>query len=186
MDFNIQKDILLSECNLYYKDFQKLQFINNLDTLYKTDIYDNLCEKFGFENFTKYAQKVNFNFYKRKTRLIKRVENLLTEECLFVTFTFTDSVLQHTKQDTRRKYIQRYLKNYNYVANIDFSPNKNREHYHAILQTTNIDLDGWQYGFIHYRHINISNSEKLATYITKLSNHAVKNSVKNNRVMYSR
>lgn len=134
---------------------------------------------------------LNINHWKRTNRLKNRISKMVSgSPCLFLTLTFKDSVLNSTSQDTRRRYVTRFLKSFGveYIANIDFGKNNGREHYHAILQADKIDYSLWNYGAINGRRINAcySSNVKLAKYISKLTNHALKKTTKQNRIIYSK
>lgn len=141
--------------------------------------------------------KINHAEYERVKRLKERVKYmLLSGKCLFLTLTFTDDTLANTTAKARRVAVVRYLKKFDsmYIANIDFGADETktmREHYHAIIQCDKIDLAPWRkYGQINVRRIrnrNIENDKtKLAKYISKLSNHAVKENAKRSSLIYSR
>lgn len=132
----------------------------------------------------------------RVLRLKKRLFDIINNyDCLFLTLTFRDKVLSSTCEKTRRRYITRWLKSLCVpfaVANIDFgdkekNPNsKEREHYHAIVQSKNIDLSSYSYGIINAERIRNCNSStvKISKYINKLSYHAYKNSTGQCRLIY--
>lgn len=106
-------------------------------------------------------------------------------ECVFLTLTFTDKVLNSTTQETRRRYVSRWLKSKSdyYIANIDYGSENEREHYHAII---NCRVDNsWEYGAINFKQITNKNEKALAKYINKLTNHAIKATTKQNKVIYS-
>jgi hypothetical protein len=112
--------------------------------------------------------------------------------CSFLTLTFTDEVLNSTTEETRRRYVARFLKSIseNYVGNIDYGSKNDREHYHAIVEGQDLDLSGWNYGFtlslnVGYDNI-ITDSARLSKYINKLSNHATKRTTKGKKIIYSR
>lgn len=110
---------------------------------------------------------------------------------LFLTLTFTDDILQSTSQQTRRRYVARYLKslqnNIDYTANIDFGDKNEREHYHAnVLSYGNIDFTGWKYGIINCQTIHIQNEKALSKYLCKFKFHATKDSTSNQRIIYKR
>ena len=125
-------------------------------------------------------------------------------KCLFLTLTFTDKVLDSTSPETRRRYVSYYLKQFGvpYIANIDFGTadayiddNGNerqgtkREHYHAVIQTDKIDLSEWhKYGAIKLEKIRASQNDniRLAKYVSKLTNHAIKETTKRACLIYSR
>ena len=109
--------------------------------------------------------------------------------CIFLTFTFTDEVLAKTNEDTRRQKVRRYLSSYNceYVANIDFGKKNGREHYHALIQCNNVDYNAFDYGALNGERVRSTNDfAKLAKYISKLTNHAIKDTAKGSRLIYNR
>lgn len=127
-----------------------------------------------------------------KEQKAKKVKKKIAEICesnnaVFLTLTFTDEVLSKTSENTRRRYVSRYLKSVCscYVANIDFSPDINREHYHAVVDKR-VDLKKWKYGFAYAEKVraNCSSPARLSKYITKLTAHALK--VDSGRLIYSR
>lgn len=137
----------------------------------------------------------------RTSRLRKRISQMLAFPCLFLTLTFTDKTLDNTSKDTRRRYVINYLKSFDsyYIANIDFGRKNEREHYHAIICSDKIDYSSWhKYGAIKGEKVRnnlsiddfgvISNesNERIAKYINKLTNHAIKETTKANRIIYSR
>lgn len=139
------------------------------------------------------AERLNKAKYERVKRLKNRIAHMLASECVFITLTFSDAKidLNETKRETRRKYVQRFLNDLkaNYVANIDFGEKNGREHYHALVQLSAIDCHKWIYGAMNVQRVRSereSTDIKLAKYIAKLTNHAIKESVQNNRIMYSR
>ena len=136
------------------------------------------------------AEKINHAYYQRVRKLKKTIATMLNSgTCLFLTFTFTDETLQKTTKDTRRQKVIRYLKSYNcpYVANIDFGKENGREHYHAIIQADKIDYSLYDYGALNGKKVNsTSDNFKLAKYISKLTNHAIKDTTKRNSIIYSR
>jgi len=130
----------------------------------------------------------------RTKRLRNRIETiLLNGDCLFLTLTFNDSTLSCTSEDTRRQYVRKYLKLFNcpYVANIDFGAKNHREHYHAVIGCSSIDLSLWRsYGNINVQKVRNNsielNKKRLSKYICKLSNHAIKETTKRSCLIYSR
>lgn len=118
----------------------------------------------------------------------KKITNLLIKDCVFITFTFADDVLNNTSSKTRRTYISRELRSLNvpYIANIDFGSKYDREHYHGIAQIDWIDRETYELGGIHVQRVNTNNPLALAKYINKLTNHALKDSTGCARLLYSR
>lgn len=187
-----------------YNIFCKCVVAYNVFNLCNTDLVTDDFIELSF-NYEKYLNidfdivtiAICYLFYYRirqkNYRLRKRIENLFSnyDNLIFVTLTFADSVLSSTSSDTRRKYVQRFLKSTcnEYVANIDFGFDDNythREHYHAIC-TNDIDFSKWHYGIINFKRINVKNAGALTHYINKLTNHAYKLSTRlNTRLIYSR
>lgn len=137
------------------------------------------------------ARKINHASYERASRLRKRIWYLLSlGECVFLTLTFTDEVLNSTSEETRRRYVTRYLKSQSkhYVANIDFGKQFDREHYHAVCLGP-IDYSPWhQYGAIKGEKVRFESrsEQRLSKYISKLTNHALKETGKRYALIYSR
>lgn len=124
----------------------------------------------------------------------------------FLTLTFRDSVLDSTDDATRRVYVRRFLKSRFrfYVANRDFGLDFGREHYHCVVS---LPVDGvssllrvrddcgrlhqrldWSYGFSDWELIGDGDTDrrKLAKYISKLQQHALKATASDERMIFSR
>lgn len=138
------------------------------------------------------ADKINNNFYKRKSRLRNRITKMLENgNCLFITFTFNDIILNTTTYDIRRRYVREFLKSYSdyYIANIDFGEKKGREHYHAILLADKVNHKSWRYGSINFKKVKTDKKsiEAVTLYVNKMSSHALKKTTGNNfPLIYSR
>jgi predicted RNase H-related nuclease YkuK (DUF458 family) len=136
------------------------------------------------------AERVNHAFANRVHRLKKRIKKMvMSGSCIFLTLTFKDSVLDNTSVQTRHDYIKRFLNSLNceYVANIDYGSQNEREHYHALVRCDKVDPKSYSLGAINFKKVvATSDSGKLANYISKLTNHAIKSSTKGNSIMYSR
>lgn len=150
----------------------------------------------------------------RTSRLRKRISKMLQFPCIFLTLTFNDKSLNSLSQYSRKKYVKKYLKTCSkyYIANIDFGSCKiyndkdgklrtatNREHYHAIVVSDKVDYSSWlKYGRVNGQRvrnkivvdengcITLECCERISKYINKLTNHAIKESVQGNRIIYSR
>ena len=126
-------------------------------------------------------------------RLKKRIEQMLTTSsvCVFLTLTFRDDVLANTNSETRRQYVRKWLKlnSTEYVANIDFGGKNGREHYHAV-SNARVDPKTWSYGNCGVEKVRYSPESKspvkLAKYVAKLTNHAIKETTKRCALIYSR
>ena len=137
--------------------------------------------------------KINKASYERTKRLKNRVgDMLLSGDCIFITLTFNDNALHSLDYKQRRVAVSRYLKLFNckYVANVDYGSKNHREHYHALINCNHIDLSAWRYGAINVKRVRNKDFEsdktKLAKYICKLSNHAIKETTKRSSLIYSR
>lgn len=173
----------------------------------------NLIKDYDEENgtidfYTKYQQKeadseelgLEFRLYKanerRRAKIKARITRMLeTNRALFLTLTFSDKMFARgCSTETRRRYIARFLKEQciEYLANIDFGKEKGREHYHAVVvPKTTIDFSKYHKFFsssIQAERIRVNdNSIKyVATYINKLTNHALKENGQYKRLIFSR
>lgn len=191
--------------SLYQKasrsEYAKLMFVNYGVISYSllhafehsTKEMDEHFEQLGMAWLPKEIKRINHAYYERQVRLKKRITNMLKfGSCLFITFTFTDNAFANTSKETRRIAVRRYLKSQNvrdFVANIDFGKQNHREHYHAVaLVDNNLNLKAWRYGAINIEHIKIKKScdIKLAKYVAKLTNHAIKETTKRCVYIYAR
>lgn len=160
------------------------------------------------------AEKINLARYKRVARLRKRINAILhnNEFVQFLTLTFSDDTIAKTSPETRRRYVQRYLTELkcDYVANIDFGAKNGREHYHAVIGDICDEKQWTKYGFINALWVKIGdeklrkipkryqelgeeeiakrmqedNEKRLAKYVAKLTNHAIKETTKRSVILY--
>ena len=170
---------------IVYKDLLNTQSIAELQ---ECCMYDG-----SFREFQEIA-KIDHASCKRASRLRSRIESmLLNGDCLFLTLTFNDETLNQTSVETRRQYVRKYLKTFDcpYVANIDYGAENGREHYHAVVNCSRIDFDAWRkYGNINAERVRNKSIElsktRLSKYISKLSNHAIKQTTRRSCLIYSR
>lgn len=156
--------------------------------------YDEVCNAFNIlrcnDEYIE-AYKINNSHYKRSNRLRERIASYLKMgNCLFLTLTFNETTLSNTNAETRKKYVKRYLKSVSdyYVANIDFGSKNDREHYHAVVLGDKVNYSLWHHlGAIKGEHIRCDklSGVKLGKYISKLTNHAIKETTKRNAIIYS-
>ena len=134
------------------------------------------------------AYKINRASYQRTKRLRFRVAKLLKKPCLFLTLTFNNEAMQATSIETKRRYVSRCLKQFDvpYIANVDYGSKNDRLHYHAIIQLERISHDAWIYGNLDFKKVVVPNDAAISKYLNKLTNHAIKETCKGNRLIYSR
>lgn len=185
-----------------YCDLEKypLEFCNEMNILYSKK----------YKHLWKECKKICHAFISRRLRLMKRIQSMLIDsngelkQCLFLTMTLTDDFVNSTSAKLRRKYISKFLRQFDcpYVGNIDFGDNHKyidkktgqeriataREHYHAIIQKDKIDWSLYTFGHLHIERIRASekSKRKLSTYVAKLTNHAIKESTQRSSLLYSR
>lgn len=195
IDYVYKSKILKTDLCKKINRIDALTYKNSLegivrDTQLDNEYFDLLLEH-DFKDIQE-ARKINHAFYSRSSRLKQRITAyLLSGCCIFATLTFTEDVLNKTSFGTRRRYVTRYLKsisNY-YVANVDFGSTTEREHYHAVILKDFIETK-WEYGFTWFEKVRLSKSpkgmKKLSDYISKLTNHAIKETTKRYALIYSR
>lgn len=188
--------------NLSYNDLietqnklnQSYDYLNNAETSLSCYSSDELEE----------AYKVNYATYKRTKRLQqKALELIKTNSAIFLTLTFNDTVFQKMNSLSRKRVITRFLKKTckSYIANIDYGSKNEREHYHALVVPLNDKIDNQTYynmfynSSIDFERIKISSkknqdiestSKKVSKYVSKLTNHAIKETTQQNRIIYSK
>lgn len=184
------KEVLKKKKQLYFNSLVDV-FDEDEGIFYKT-LKDNKWNEYLLENCKDNHFDCALRLIESKRRKAKKVKDkisalVLSGQAVFLTLTFTDEVLSKTIQETRRRYVARFLKGVSgdYVANIDFSPDINREHYHAVI-IKRVDLKSWSYGFAFAEKVRCRPSDltRVSKYITKLTAHALK--VDATRLIYSR
>lgn len=190
LDNGLIKDIIVAKRDLYYKNLETtidldtgvvLQVCNN------TDWYNYVIENRSKSDFD--CAFLLLDSKKRKARKVREkiADLIMTDSAVFLTLTFRDEIFEKTTQATRRRYVARFLKKTSaqYVANIDFSPDIAREHYHAVV-ISRVDLNAWKYGFSYAEKVRCHKGDlqRVSKYITKLTSHALK--VDATRLIYSR
>ena len=194
IDYEYKSTILKTDLCKRISAIDKATYLNCIDGVVSDSDLDNkyfdLLLQYDFNDIQE-ARKINKASYGRVKRLKERITDMLSNgHCIFCTFTFSDKVLNETSADTRRQYVRRYLKSYNcqYVGNIDFGKDTGREHYHALVRIDKMSNTGWTYGhqWLEHVHVRGASSVKLAKYISKLTNHAIKETTKRSVLIYSR
>lgn len=206
IDYKYKSSILKTDLCKRINAIDKKTYLNSLEGVVNDydleNTYFDLLLQYDYKDI-KEARKINKASFYRVKRLQKRISDMLTNgHCIFATFNFTDDVLNKTKEETRRQYVRKYLKQFNcdYVANIDFGSDKqytdrkgnirqatSREHYHALICIDKLPLN-WSYGYQYLEHVRIRSKcdIKLSKYISKLTNHAIKETTRRSCLIYSR
>lgn len=145
-------------------------------------------ELFGFDLETEQKANKLIKARREKARRVrKRIDDIMKNDALFLTFTFTDDVLASTTFEKRKRYIKDWLSKLNcpYVANLDYGKKNGREHYHAVVGISSVDFRSYSYGSLNGVKIRSgSNSIALSRYIVKLTAHCLKNTART--IIYSR
>ena len=152
------------------------------------------------------------NLQRRKRRIYNKINKALNQyRCLFLTITFNDLTLSKTNEETRERYIKKYLSNETayYIANRDFGTENEREHYHAFIIATTlkkedfnyrtneleehknkVNLKAWDYGSIRAdfisTHFVIKGDKNYKLASKKITEHFFKDTTKNSRIIQSR
>ena len=148
--------------------------------------------KDDIKNFNEYDLMVDlkryFNSFAKKQSYTKKIiEWLLHQDCLFLSIEFKPELLKKTSEKTRRRYVKLALDNLGggYIANIDFGKKTNHEHYHCIIQNTNIDYKPLRdkFGRVNGERIIYNDVVALNRYIYKLTSHCLKPTTHNSRIL---
>lgn len=191
-DYELKSKVLKTNYCQLVKEHKKTKWLlsqnefDNLKLIYQLEEQQEVLRNL---EYYREAEKICKATSNRNTRLRSRIEQLISKDSVFVTLTFTDDVLKSTSFDTRRRYVTRFLKTYDvpYVANLDFGAKNGREHYHGIIQIDHINPTEWQYGALNVKKIRKSSEPlALAKYVSKLTNHAIKETTKRSAIIYSR
>ena len=188
----IQKSLYLAY--EYAQDYDK-EVLSKRPNLMSYDSASDLQEYY----YTKYPRlwhqcELLFSSHRQRvSRLKKRVASMITSApCVFLTLTFSNDTLQSTTAKSRREYVQKYCNSLQcaYVGNIDFGAKNGREHYHVLVKSCKVDYKAWRYGSCDGLRVRLNATEedntKIACYIAKLTNHAIKETTRNSYIIYSR
>lgn len=182
----------LKNYRLYQKEVNGLYYPSLINYSYQ-ELENEIKEFVNLYGYSTYkvATNVNHASYKRTARLKELIrEAVESGSAWFITITFSPETLENTNEQTRRKYVSRWLKSLTpfYVANIDYGKKKGREHYHAIITSDQRPPKTWSYGFIDILKVKTTENDtkRISKYISKLTNHAIKNTTKSKRIIYSR
>lgn len=197
IDYELKSRVLELELDILERQVSKALFYHdfpneNVECELSYDLalaYEDFYIRRHFDLWQE-AKKINHARYERVRRLKFYIQRMLNYgDCQFLTFTFNNKILSSTSSKTRKTYVTRFLKNLNtlYVANIDFGKQKGREHFHAVVCADSIDYTSWCGGNLDGEKIRYkSDYAKVSQYVSKLTNHAIKETTKRNSMIYSR
>lgn len=134
INYEYKAKVLASGLCEIEKKISKTFYVNDINKLYGMNIENSNTYSIEMANqlleyYTEHcpndlleAKKINHATYERVKRLKNRIAKLLEKPCLFLTLTFTNESLSNTSAITRRRYVTRYLNNFNteFVGNKDF------------------------------------------------------------------
>lgn len=207
-DYKLKSKILKEYTNFdLYNKCQKVLYRYSAGSDVSKNEFDHACltlrylEKRDPQEYKEYG-RISHAKCARVVRLKKRILGMLVSgDCLFLTLTFNDEAFKYNTADSRRQAVRRFLNELNafdYVANIDFGKKNGREHYHAVVAIDKIDYKKWTYGAINGQKVRNSikfdddgvvkceSVEKIARYVAKLTNHAIKETTKRSTIIYAR
>ena len=193
IDYVYKSKILNTDLCKRIKKIDAITYLNDINGIVNDkqleESYFDLTLEYDFKDIQE-ARKINKASYNRFKRLKDKIQHFLSlGRCIFVTLTFRDDILNNTNFETRRKYVTRYFKSISdfYIANVDFGTSTDREHYHAVILKDFVS-DKWEYGFTWFEVIHCSNSssDNISNYVTKLTNHGIKETTKRHSLIYSR
>lgn len=133
------------------------------------------------QGLQKAIKNLNNSYYKRMTRLNKRIESMLKSDknAYFVTFTIAPEYEHISYNQVVRKIKEALSEASNYIMNADYGKLNGRLHFHALIETDyNIDYTSFNaiytYGAINYAPIKVKNVQALREYILKQQLHMEK------------
>lgn len=142
------------------------------------------------QDIQKAINNLSQSYYRRDSRLKKRLENMLQKEhTYFITFTIAPKNYG-LKYNTYLRKIKEALGGASgWVVNSDYGSINERLHFHCVA-TFNTQLDYttlnniYQYGAINFKLIYNTNEKAIREYLIKTFNHAVKQTA--GKIHYSR
>lgn len=152
---------------------------------------DQVNECFKIYNANRQRKRNNWLEICKWIYAIQKIPQFNNSMLIFGTLNFNDETLFNTNETTRKKYVERYLKDQtlHYIANIDYGAKKGREHYHFIaLVNKKIDGTKWKCGGSKLLKVKMTKKDLKRTknYLLKLNNHSYKSSTKLKRIIRDR
>lgn len=188
-NYEQKKFILELKLDIEQRQLSKLMYQSDVSIEERYRLINQFNEKNGSMSYQA-SLALNQSRYKRKRRIETRIlDYVLENQASFITLTFRDDVLETTNEKTRRLYVSRFLKTITqkFVANLDYGDKKQREHYHAVVNSNDVPKT-WPYGWMDIKIIkgDALSANKISKYVAKLTNHSLKRSGKLKYLIYSR
>lgn len=178
-----------------------MEIEREVDTLFLQDLieynkYRFLCFKNGVDYVEiKELEQSLHSRVQKCNRIKRRLVYLLTRYnyIWFITFTFDNNYINKCDR-TKKRLMQKVLDthDFKYMLNIDYGKQTEREHYHCILGTNeNIDVNNFIQNYYPCFSLSIQCKKgkgdyiRLSKYINKLTNHCIKATTKNRRMVYN-
>lgn len=190
-----KNDIIEQGTMKNFLTFKKLFYEEGLNSndkmLYEIYGFDKETIKncFSIYNSINLRKKRSLNKIVEWSFAIENIKKYKDYKIIFGTLTFSDKTLKKTSKETRRRYIQRFLKENDkieyYIANIDYGEKNGREHYHFLAFTKEKIKTKWKYGLQKFLEIKTTKIDVKRTtkYLVKLNNHSFKTSTKLERTI---
>lgn len=200
IDYNLKAKVIKNNIHLLEKDISKSKYAKYINSKYGKNVKYKYSDEKIFEIEQSMirtqkdewieAQRINRAYRARLKRAKCKIKNMLQNGvCLFLTLTFSDKVLNNTSFDTRRQKVRRFLSSFKceYLAGVDYGKKSDREHYHAIIQASKIDVLHYDYGLVNCKRIKQKNDYiKIAKYLIKTTNIWIANNMKPYKLLYNR
>ena len=177
-----------------YRKTRRLLFEANIED--PDNVLNDLLTLHNFNNQElKESEKIRKNTQQQRQKIKKHMKYLFARndfDLYFVTFTFSDDTMNKTNANTRKQKVRKTAtKADDFILNIDYGSQTEREHYHAIIalyKSRNEEykqdgkhiklkcFDSYNYGFCKIKKIKRGKKDldKLSDYEAKLTEHSLK------------
>ena len=198
--FSKRQSELIEKYNLKETKYQASEILNTYE--YYSDIGSRLIWQEWIKS-KKARHKRRLRFYDKLENVIGYYNTCIAKgekvNLVFGTCTFDNKTLLNTKEETRTKKVNKWLKSHFMccMANIDYGEVNEREHHHFVALTgeelepskTNrkykvLSSKDYTLGFQPTLEVIVLNDKrkKLSNYMAKINNHSNKKSTRNRRL----
>lgn len=201
----LKQQVLNNGCYSCYVQWRKYRFLLSADSDFdKIELLDEVTSQ--LESYSQLEIDECRRLYNAKRSRSSRLKNRISSNfnlgfAYFVTLTFNDDCLSNTSASSRRQFVSRFLSSLDcmFWANLDYGGQFGREHYHAVVilnDSVNCDSKSPDYFFSGWNKRGFSSAylipdndldqDKISRYISKCSNHALKETALRSNLIYSR